>query len=174
MTSDLKFCTKYTFDLNKMFIKLKVASLNAKWSVVSKGSNLFESMLHLSSPNVTCLESWGSTCCDAVDLEELPWPAASNDVETKPSGAFDQVCVHRKAPELLRPVCEPCWERPIGPWRRLPAIILSGNPNKTHHQGERTENSPVCLSTTKWSEVTRFRKRKKKGDKYSNQSPDGF
>lgn len=42
----------------------------------------------------TCLKVWWSTCSHTVDLEKLPWFAAPNDIETKPSGALDQLWMH--------------------------------------------------------------------------------
>lgn len=75
---------------------------------------LFSYFMHFSEPSgdvldhFTCLEVWGSTRSHAVDLKELSRPAATHNIETKPSGAFGQVRVNGETPELPRLVCEPC------------------------------------------------------------------
>ena len=80
----------------------------------------------------TCLERWGSTRSHAVDLEELSWPAAADDIESEPSGALDQVCVHRKPPEILGLVCEP-WSETKG-MRRWRLRLRKSRKSKTYQR----------------------------------------
>ena len=59
----------------------------------------------------TCLEHRGSAGRHAVDLQELSGPAASHDVEPKPSGTFREQSVNREASQLQGLVREP-WGSP--------------------------------------------------------------
>lgn len=139
----------------------------------------------------TCLDRWGSTHCHTVDLEELSWPAAPDNIKSKSSGSLGQVCVHRETPELGGLVREP-WEsrkqRRRQKYKKRDRE-MSGNKYLGGKVLQVSKSAMVeilwkeqfllCVYTTKWLEVTCFRSGGKKAEKRAsqnnaNQSPDGF